>query len=490
MIQGIKLSSKSYILILILFAGLAFRLQGIGNPVLENGGNWREADTATIARNYFMHGYNFLYPEIDYNGYPGYVQAEFPLVPFIVSIIYGVIGSESLAAGRLVSVAFALASVFFLYKLGALLFGRSAGLWASFFYAALPLGVYFTRTIQPDSAMMFFMIAGVYCFMRWIINDSKKHYIASMLFIALMLLVKINTLFIGLLLMLILLKKHGWKSFGRMDVWVFAAVTLFPSLLWYWHSYRLLALTGNTFFDIMDKIGGPVPEGISGFRTNPRFYSRIIFARFGREYLLYSGFIFFVAGFFKRFRGYRKIVYYWLISYLIYMLIFAQAHWVHIHYLLPVSLPVFLVIGGFLKDFSLLKAWDYVREFQWKNILIYLLLILMVPVGIHHRKPYYEYSGTLLRFCEDVREITGDEDLIITDVNNPACLYQTGRKGFTRDVGHIGMEWITSCRERGATYFFTSNIRKLQNNINLYQYIKEKTKPVLKTGRLRLFKFD
>ena len=72
-------------LLLLLSFGVLFRLINISQPFIDTW-SWRQALVAMISENFYQHGFNILYPQMNYVGTsPGYVGTEFPLVPFLAS---------------------------------------------------------------------------------------------------------------------------------------------------------------------------------------------------------------------------------------------------------------------------------------------------------------------------------------------------------------------------------------------------------------------
>ncbi len=157
----------------ILLIGLALRLHGIHNPLLDHPG-WRQGDTAAIARNFARLQFDILRPQTMYNGPPpNYVELELQIVPFIAAALYKVFGIHEVF-GRLLSVAFSLATVATVAYFARWLFaGAIAGLLAAFFYAAFPGSVYYGRTFMPDAAMVFFLTAALYACARYLAEDDR-----------------------------------------------------------------------------------------------------------------------------------------------------------------------------------------------------------------------------------------------------------------------------------------------------------------------------
>src|SRR5579863_8205057 len=92
-------------LIAVLAVGLALRLHGIHNPILDHPG-WRQGDTAGIARNFALLHYNVMYPQTTYDGPPpNYVELELQIVPFLAATLYKLFGIHEIF-GRLITVFF------------------------------------------------------------------------------------------------------------------------------------------------------------------------------------------------------------------------------------------------------------------------------------------------------------------------------------------------------------------------------------------------
>src|SRR5580704_5649971 len=157
----------------ILLVGLALRLHGIHDPILDHPG-WRQGDTAAIARNFMRLQFNIMYPQTMYNGPPpNYVELELQIVPFLAAILYKLFGIHEIF-GRLISVAFSLATVATLAYFARWLFaGSTAGLLAAFLYAVFPGSVYYGRTFMPDAAMVFFLVAALYAVTRFLVEDEQ-----------------------------------------------------------------------------------------------------------------------------------------------------------------------------------------------------------------------------------------------------------------------------------------------------------------------------
>ncbi len=158
-------------LLAVVLLALALRLHGIGHPILDHPG-WRQGDTATIARNFARLQYNVMYPQTSYNGPPpNYVELELQIVPFLAATLYKIFGIHEIF-GRLITLAFSLATVVTLAHFARWLFGSAiAGVAAAFFFAVFPGSVYYGRSFTPDTAMVFFLTAALYATARFLLED-------------------------------------------------------------------------------------------------------------------------------------------------------------------------------------------------------------------------------------------------------------------------------------------------------------------------------
>lgn len=137
---------------LIILVGLALRLRGLENPLLDNQA-WRQADTASIGIN--MLGLLTRVPEVwvphlFYDGaVPQKVELEFPFLPYLMAWTATVLGWSDLW-GRLWAILFSLAALVGVYDLGRQLFSPRAGLFAAAGYAVTPLAIYYGRVVMPE----------------------------------------------------------------------------------------------------------------------------------------------------------------------------------------------------------------------------------------------------------------------------------------------------------------------------------------------------
>src|ERR1700746_3491362 len=146
---------------------IVVRLIGINQPYIGEW-SWRQSDVAAIARNYFVGGFHFARPQIDWAGdQPGYVGTEFPILPFVAAICYEFLGVHEWI-GRIQAVILFAISLPFFYLIVRKVFGKIAANWALFFCCFAPPGIMASRSFMPDVPSLALSLIGLYFFQRWI----------------------------------------------------------------------------------------------------------------------------------------------------------------------------------------------------------------------------------------------------------------------------------------------------------------------------------
>ena len=209
------------------------------NQLFIDRWSWRQSDVAAIARNFSENGFRFAYPQIDWAGSsPGYVGTEFPILPFLTAICYKFAGVHEWI-GRSESVIFFALSLPFFFLLVREIFGSTAALWATFFYSFAPLNVFAGRSFMPDVPSLSLALIGSYFFLRWINDRKSVPFFLAAIAISLSILVKVTSIIIAAPLLFLAWKKWRWNFLERVDLWLFAAITVLPSVAWYWHAYEI-----------------------------------------------------------------------------------------------------------------------------------------------------------------------------------------------------------------------------------------------------------
>src|SRR5205809_6938929 len=221
------------------------RLILINQPYVDHW-SWRQSDVAAIARNFFENGFHFAYPQIDWAGdATGYVGTEFPILPFVAAICYKFAGVHEWI-GRGQAVIFFAVSLPFFFLLVREIFGSTAAAWATFFFSFAPLNIFAGRSFMPDVPSLILAIIGLYFFLCWTHDQKWTPLFLAAIAISLSILIKITSaiIFAPLAYLTVagiadpgrreikLLRSRDHRS--RLQLLLFAAITLLPSAAWYW----------------------------------------------------------------------------------------------------------------------------------------------------------------------------------------------------------------------------------------------------------------
>lgn len=248
------------------------RLPLLVTPLTYESDGWRQSDTASIARLFLENGFHLLYPQIYWGGDgPGYVEAEFQLYSFTVAVLYKLFG-EHLWLGRLVSLLLSIPTLLIFHLLARRMLPAREALGALIFFALSPLYLRYSVAFMPEATVLFFYVAALYAFLRWIETAGPAWLILCGVMTAAAILVKPTAIHIGLIFLLLIVRRWGPARLLRGDLWRFALISLLPALLWYWHARGLYLRHGNTFGVLSggdSKLGGP------RYWLDPAFYASL-----------------------------------------------------------------------------------------------------------------------------------------------------------------------------------------------------------------------
>ncbi len=379
--------------------------------------SWRQSDVAAIARNFFQNGFHFAHPQIDWAGdQPGYVGTEFPILPFIAAVCYKFLGVHEWI-GRIQAVLFFAASLPVFFLLVRKWFDRGAATWATFFYGFAPLSIMASRCFIPDIPSLSLSIIGLYLFVRWSENERWSFLLAAAVTTSLALLIKLPTALIGVPMAYIAFRRFGLSAFRRLDLWIFAALTLLPSCVWYWHAHRIAeAFYPYHFFGS----GGVRLEG-------PVWYWKIARRTAGSS-LTPVLFILAVAGVWTaRSRPSARVLYWWLGAAILFIIVTGYGNR-HQWYQLPL-VPLAAAFAGDACDRFALR-YSGRRSVQATAAVI--LILLFGALSYHYTTGFYrEPAADLRKLGLELKRMTPEKSLIVAaDFGDPTVFYYAERKGW------------------------------------------------------------
>jgi 4-amino-4-deoxy-L-arabinose transferase-like glycosyltransferase len=229
---------------------------------------WRQSDTATIARNFAANGLDIFFPQINWGGAgPGYVETEFPLMPWLAAVAYSVFG-EHVVLGRLISLAFMLVAAAAFWGLVRRLLPATAARWALAAFFLSPAFMRWGTAFMPEATVLAFYVLALLGFCRWLQEDRAVFLGWAAAATSAAALVKPTSLHIGLVLGL-------WVAFTARDrlrrpsLYVAGLAAAVAPALWLRHAAQLHETYGNTFGVIS---GGDSKWGSPALWLSPDFY--------------------------------------------------------------------------------------------------------------------------------------------------------------------------------------------------------------------------
>jgi 4-amino-4-deoxy-L-arabinose transferase-like glycosyltransferase len=420
------LNQRRILIIFIIMLALAARLYNINAPLVGFHA-WRQADTMTIAQNFYANGYNLLLPQIDWGGNtPGYVEAEFPIYQYILSLVF-IASGVSEFFGRLLSIFFSLSAILVFYKITKKLSDEKTAQWAAFLAAILPLAVFMSRAIMPESLLLLSIICGIYFFIEWLDDERTADFFLSILFVTIACLIKPPSLYMGLPLGYLAWLKYKSRLFLQWKFWAFGVVIFLALFLWYDHAHQLYLQSGLTFgiWDYQtDKWGKWWLLGTSNYWVTifGRYIGLLVFAGFGYPV--------FIAGLFLKRRTKREYFFdFWLAAIFIYFLVVNQGNLWHFYYQLPFVFPAAYFMGKvFGRYFTMANKKQFVLLAGTLALLIFSSAYVYIAVLMSKENPRlsntYELAGLIQARTKP------DELVVVLDNGDPSILYLAKRKGW------------------------------------------------------------
>ncbi len=450
--MSMSTSNARWITAGILAACLALRLSLAWMP-LAGVHAWRQCDTAAVAGNFADESMNPLWPRIDWRGDgPGFVEMEFPLVPWAVACVYRLVGVHD-AIGRVAAAVGGVAACWWLLCLVTLTSGPVVARWAALLFAILPLNVYYGAAFMPESWMIAASAGGVHHFLRWRQGDGMTHGWASFLCILIAVLLKPTALCLGLVLLWIQLRvrpapRSVSEGHSLLDAkaWLFAAGVLGLLAAWMWWAHRLGRETGNSF-------GVLGSDKFADWRlaSSPSFWHTIFVERLAERHLAWGGAALALAGLLRpRTSPLERLFDVWLIALIIGTAIASKGNELHEYYQLPWALPLAWLAGRGVAGAITGGRWWFAAP-------------ALVTVGILGAGRLVEYAGTnrrhaipLLNIAAAMRDqgVSPLPVIVVSPIHpgDPSLLHHARAKGWLLRPDQLDDKTLAALKSRGAAF--------------------------------------
>jgi hypothetical protein len=463
--------------LLVALVGLVLRLKGIHTPIFDHPG-WRQGDTAAIARNFATLQYNPLFPQTDYNGPPpNYVELELQIVPFLAATLYKLFGIHEVF-GRLLSIAFGVATIPVIALFGRWLFRSAiAGVAAAAFYAILPGAWYYSHTFMPDTAMVFFTTCALYACARWIVDEKaatwRGFWPAGLLLMAAFL-AKPVAVTAAIPIAAAAVARLGWRdALTRPQLWALAALAFVPLAAydrivsshaeWHWAS-------GITTLHVIPSLKAAL--------TSPHaFHAKATAFRHAIDMLRTTmlgpvAFGLALIGFAVPLRSRSDaLVWGWLAGGLLYAYVVVTVE--QVDYYLYLLLPLGALVVGHLVDVVARRSADLGPQRRVTLAAIGALIwIVALAVGYRQIAPYYGWNRANYARAKLLDATLAPGALVVMGHYDPSILYTINRKGWEEDP-HLWTPFDEqSAIRKGARYYVSiEHKRLLVTNLELYCWL-------------------
>lgn len=427
-------------------------------PLTYPGDIWRQSDTATIARNFATDGMALFYPQINWGGAgPGYVETEFPLMPWLSAVLYLAFG-EHPWLGRLVSLAFMLVATAAFWGLARRLLPVAAARWALVAFAVSPVFLRYGTAFMPEATVLAFYLLALLAFQRWLAEDRTRWLVTASASVSMAALAKPTSLHIGLVLL-------GWlliaerSRLRRPSLYLAGLAALVAPGLWLWHAHTLYVRYGNTFGVLS---GGDSKFGNLGYWTSIDFYA----GNLRSEVLFVYGIVgvpLALLGGWRARGAVRAVLVAGFVALAVYYLAVARYSGsdmgiqYHVY-----SLPYAALLTGL----GLEAVQDRVGD-RWRTAVMALAVLLLGAQSVNVLVGSLPDRGGAFRVCADeVDALTGPYDLLAVSTtsasvdrgvpNNwqePIVFYMADRKGWSVAADRHHPAVLAALRGEGADIF-------------------------------------
>jgi len=445
------------LLAVIVVVGLVPRLHEISLPILTFHA-WRQCDTAAIARNILRSGFDVFHPQVDYHGRgPTYAETEFQFYGLVVALCYAVVGVHEVV-GRLVSLAFFLATLPPLLYLTRRLVGTEGMPFCLLFVMASPLYVAMSRAFQPDATMVCCMIWALALFWHYLDGGDRRVGAATAVALALTLLTKVSGAFVGVAFVALCLVRHGIGFLKRRDLWAIALVGTLPAVAWYAFA-RSFPVSFNMWTlgpqHLRNWFGWYSAEYHAAFTSH--------FVGFALTVPVAALAVIGLVGLLATTTGAeRAATVGCCIGATMYMALTSNHMIRHSYYCLPVVPFVALLAAWPPAAAVRLLARRRPGPYTAVVALFALLVLIGWPVGRLCKRAVgpllYRLDDTserVLRLARTIRQRTAPDDLVVTSMGHglPEILYYADRRGWHLPFEQTSRARLAGLRDRGARWY-------------------------------------
>lgn len=454
-----KVRATIFFAVLVAILTIALRLYKIDIP-LADFHSWRQADTASVSRNFASDGINLLKPRYDdlsniQSGLvnpKGYRMVEMPIYNAGITLLNSTNACNIEVCGRILSIFAALVTALIVYYLLLKEHGLMAAVWGALTFAVSPFFVFFTRVVLPDPTAVALAMSSIFFLYKFTNSQNNKlksrlFYFLSAVSFSFALLIKPTVIFYAVPLGYLFIRTYTWSVLTKPLTYLFWIMAFLPLVLW--RQYILQFPEGipasEWLFTSVNTSGG-----LQNIFFKPSFFRWIFFERINN--LILGGFLtpFFLLGTLVRQK--RYLAHSVLLGSLAFLFTFQGGNVQHEYYqimILP-ALAMFVGIG-------ISYIYTYSKQFISATLLVPVVVAsfaFSLFISYYTVRTYYNYSGELVQISQVVRDLTQKNDLVVTDtLGDTTLLYLSDRRG-----APAVYKDLTELKHDGYKYFVTQKL--------------------------------
>lgn len=436
---------ERFLLLLVVVVGVFLRTYKLHNA-LGDWHSWRQADTASVAREYVKHGIDLLHPKYqDLSSIPsgldnpeGYRFVEFPLVNALHAKLYSLFPSVGFVEwGRILSIFASGMTIVLIFLLVRELSGFLPALLAAVAYAVFPYNVYYGRVILPEPWLVLGMMLSLYAFIRYWDTGKLVYWLTCFVSLAFAVLMKPTALSVFLPMAFYALS--SWRTRRALRV-LPLLLSLLPYLWWRsWVSHFPAGIPASSWL-----FNG------NAIRFKGAWFRWLFGERISRLMLGYWGVVPVTLG--AIFPGKRRAAAVYLglmLGALAYLSIIATGNVQHDYYQIQIA-PVLAILWGVGSSWLLKEARGAKRCVM--GFALTAIFGLSLALSWYDVRGYFWVNNqAMVEAGQKVDEITPSDAVVIAPhQGDTAFLFQTNRRGFP-----IGGNIENDIKE-GASYYVTT----------------------------------
>lgn len=471
---------------------LLVRTYHLNIPFVEPFNNIsRQSVCASIARNFYEHGFNLFYPELDENGAgPSLFNAEMPMYSYLMAAGYYLAGGAHEWVARLVSVMFFMGMLLCLY----LLFLKVAGERTAFFGLLLaafsPMSVALSRSIQPDVPMLAGVVAALTLFRYYQETRRMRFYFFSAFCLTFAVATKIHALYAFIPIVFMAWEYQRTDLLKDVRNYCYALIVS-SALLWYIYMWYLAKTSNHLAYDSF-----VYALRVRSFTDYLKLflppYIQLPIKATVVHLLTPLGALLCFFGLFQKPKHGQGVIRAWGLSVLFYLLVMWPTTVIHPYYFLS-FLPVFsfFVALGLERLLANNRLGPLVKK-KW--VAFPIILIQLLSILYFYRLTYFVPSDrrNIVTSGQVVNSLIPKSSLVVASWGASSIqLYYCHRKGWAFDMGRPDGEDLIRAlevlRKQDAAYFMTSQIAELHKAPLFERYLRLRYPVMKETGEWILF---